>query len=110
PHADRLTSLDQDWGKQGIDGIYQKPDGEYVVIEVKPNDKGTETTGLGKQLSELWLRNHLGKMFPDDPGKINEIIDGAERVLVNYESVRAGDISMQLVDSLGDSSNRRFNP
>lgn len=80
------------------------------MTEVKSNNNGTSSTSRGQQLSTDWLRHHLGTMFPGDHAKINDIIFEAERVLVNYESVRAGDISMHLVDDFGNSTNRKFNP
>ncbi len=80
------------------------------MTEVKSNDNGTATTNDGNQLSTRWLRKHLDKMFPEDPAKVREILMEADRVLVNYESVRAGDISMHLLDDFGNSTNRRFNP
>ena len=109
--ANRLTSLDQDWGKHGIDGIYQRTDGSYVVTEVKPNENGTSTTTSGKkQLSTVWLRDHLETMFPENRDIISDILADASRVLVNYESVRSGDLSMQLVNNFGHRTNTRFNP
>lgn len=108
--AHRLTSLDQDWGKQGIDGIYQRTDGSYVVTEVKSNDNGTSTTSRGQQLSDPWLQNHLRQTFPDNRDIVDDILDDASRVLVNYESVRAGDIFTQLVDDFGFRTNTPFNP
>ena len=109
-NGDRLTSLDQDWGKQGIDGIYQRPDGSYVVTEVKPNGTGTAGTGLGQQLSDDWLKHHLESMFADNQNLIDDIIDDASRVLINYESIRAGDLSLNLVNNEGIRTNSRFNP
>ena len=108
----RVDGLGSGHGQNGIDGLYQKPDGdgEYVVIEVKSNNNGTSTTNDGNQLSTDWLLKHLNKNIVDNQDLIDDVIDDASRVLVNYESVRAGDISMQLVDDFGNSTNIRFNP
>ena len=95
---------------KGIDMIYQRSDDSYVVTEVKSNENGTSTTSRGPQLSDRWLENHLETMFPDDEDIIDDILAEASRVLVNYESVRAGDISMQLVNNLGIRTNTPFNP
>jgi hypothetical protein len=55
-----ITSLD-DKGHQGIDGVYENPDGEpkYLIVDSKYGSSQLSDTKDGKQMSDEWIDKRL---------------------------------------------------
>lgn len=57
---DTTTSID-DKGHQGIDGVYENPDGDprYIIVDSKYGTSTLGDTADGKQMSEGWIDKRL---------------------------------------------------
>lgn len=68
---DTTTSI-EDKGHQGIDGVYENPDGvpQYIIVDAKYGSSTLGDTADGKQMSDSWIDKRLddsvGKDKADD--------------------------------------------
>ncbi len=97
--------------QRGIDGLYQKADGSYVVVEVKSNDNvPTKPPEGDRQMSDRWLFNRLRNLPLDSSIVFSNIKRTSNRVLINYQSIGSGALTFSVLDEDGLKTGSRFNP
>jgi hypothetical protein len=107
-------------GQKGIDGIYRKPDGTYVIVEskatggVNPSDPtgcvaGLCNTGSGRQMSKDWITKRVNDDASLSAAEKKAITDGLTGPPVTTKRVYAqsddtsGTQFFEIVDKNGES-------
>ena len=102
----RINNIDAP-GHNGIDGVYRKPNGDYVIVEGKYTGSASlnpanPATNLDRQMSDAWIQadNRLLDALGGNQEVVDDILDsGYERVLAKVAP--DGSVSYKYVSETG---------